>query len=163
MAARKVSGGERVQQIHVRTIYQVRAGDTKPLHQPISNFVPLRFGLSGSQHHLDFQECAQSFDTVEMDACLPHHGQGAALPHHAPDSERCTKDLAKSSRVIHKLPRYPQFLAVNKAIASVPGVEVKSVQIGRADLRVPDSGGTDQAVKAAVERAGYKVEGLITG
>ena len=53
--------------------------------------------------------------------------------------------------------------AVNKAIASVPGVEVKSVQIGRAELRVPDSGGTDQAVKAAVERAGYKVEGLITG
>lgn len=53
--------------------------------------------------------------------------------------------------------------AVNKAIASVPGVEVKSVQIGRAELRVPDIGGADQAVKAAVEHAGYKVEGLITG
>lgn len=53
--------------------------------------------------------------------------------------------------------------AVNKAIAAVPGVEIKSVQIGKAELRVADASGADQAVKAAVENAGYKVEGLITG
>lgn len=51
--------------------------------------------------------------------------------------------------------------AVNKAIAAVPGVEIKSVQIGRAEVRVPDSTSADQAVKSAVENAGYKVEGLI--
>lgn len=53
--------------------------------------------------------------------------------------------------------------AVNKAIAAVPGVEIKSVQIGRAELRVPDAASADLAVKAAVEGAGFKVEGLITG
>ncbi|HWA57542.1 MAG TPA: heavy-metal-associated domain-containing protein [Gemmatimonadales bacterium] len=53
--------------------------------------------------------------------------------------------------------------AVSKAIAAVPGVEVKSVQIGRAQVRVPEAGGADQALKAAVENAGYKVEGLIAG
>lgn len=53
--------------------------------------------------------------------------------------------------------------AVNKAIAAVPGVEIKSVQIGRAEVRIPDTSAADQAVKAAVESAGYKVEGLITG
>lgn len=53
--------------------------------------------------------------------------------------------------------------AVNKAIAAVPGVEVKSVQIGRAEIRVPESSAADQAVRAAVEGAGYKVEGLIAG
>ena len=53
--------------------------------------------------------------------------------------------------------------AVNKAIAAVPGVEVKSVQIGRAEIRVPESSAADQAVRAADEGAGYKVEGLIAG
>ena len=53
--------------------------------------------------------------------------------------------------------------AVNKAIAAVPGVEIKSVQIGKAEVRVSDASGADQAVKAAVENAGYKVEGIITG
>jgi copper chaperone len=53
--------------------------------------------------------------------------------------------------------------AVSKAIAAVPGVEIKSVQIGRAEIRVPESNAADQAVRAAVEGAGYTVEGLIAG
>lgn len=53
--------------------------------------------------------------------------------------------------------------AVNKAVAAVPGVEIRSVQMGRVEVRVPDASNADQAVKAAVENAGYKVEGLITG
>ncbi len=48
--------------------------------------------------------------------------------------------------------------AVNRAVAGVPGVGVRSVQIGRADLTVPDAG-TAALVKAAIEEAGYKVEG----
>ena len=51
--------------------------------------------------------------------------------------------------------------AVNKAIGAVPGIEVKSVQIGRAEVRVPESDPSGSAVKAAIEGAGYKVEGLI--
>lgn len=52
--------------------------------------------------------------------------------------------------------------AVTKAIASVPGVEIRSVQIGRAEVRVPEVGPADQAVRAAIESAGYKVEGFIS-
>ncbi len=48
--------------------------------------------------------------------------------------------------------------AVNRAVAGVPGVGVRSVKIGRADLTVPDEG-TAALVKAAIEEAGYKVEG----
>lgn len=48
--------------------------------------------------------------------------------------------------------------AVNRAVAGVPGVGVRSIQIGRADLSVPD-GATIALVKAAIEEAGYKVEG----
>ncbi|MBP6668604.1 MAG: heavy-metal-associated domain-containing protein [Gemmatimonadales bacterium] len=48
--------------------------------------------------------------------------------------------------------------AVNRAVAGVPGVGVRSVTIGRADLTVPDDG-TAALVKAAIEEAGYKVEG----
>jgi copper chaperone CopZ len=50
--------------------------------------------------------------------------------------------------------------AVNKALAAVPGLEVRSVRIGRAELRLPD-GGTGEAAKAAIERAGYKVEAIL--
>lgn len=53
--------------------------------------------------------------------------------------------------------------AVNQAINSIPGVEVRSVQIGRAELRVPDTDPAGDLVRAAIEGAGYKVEGLITG
>jgi copper chaperone CopZ len=50
--------------------------------------------------------------------------------------------------------------AVNQAISTVQGVEIKSVKIGRADLRVPGDGAAEQ-VKAAIQEAGYKVEGSI--
>lgn len=53
--------------------------------------------------------------------------------------------------------------AVNKALAAVPGLEIKSVKIGRAEIRIPESDAADQAVRTAVEDAGYKVEGLISG
>lgn len=53
--------------------------------------------------------------------------------------------------------------AVNQAIDAVPNVEVKSVRIGRAEVRVPETDPTGDQVKAAIERAGYKVEGLIAG
>ncbi len=50
--------------------------------------------------------------------------------------------------------------AVNRAIGAVPGVEVRSVTMGRAELRVSDDA-TAEAVKAAIREAGYKVEGMI--
>lgn len=53
--------------------------------------------------------------------------------------------------------------AVSKAIAAVPGTEIKSVRIGRAEVRVPDAPSADQAVKVAIENAGYTVESLSTG
>lgn len=53
--------------------------------------------------------------------------------------------------------------AVNQAINAVANVEVKSVKIGRAEVRVPDADPAGNEVKAAIERAGYKVEGLIAG
>jgi copper chaperone CopZ len=52
--------------------------------------------------------------------------------------------------------------AVNRAIAGVSGVEAKSVRVGRADLRVPDDS-TVARLKAAIEEAGYKVEGIVGG
>ncbi|MDX2120692.1 MAG: heavy-metal-associated domain-containing protein [Gemmatimonadota bacterium] len=48
--------------------------------------------------------------------------------------------------------------AVNRALAGVPGLEVKSVRIGTAELRTPDAATTERA-KAAIAAAGYKVEG----
>jgi copper chaperone len=52
--------------------------------------------------------------------------------------------------------------AVNQAVVSVTGVEVKNVRIGRADLRVPDDS-TVARVKAAIEEAGYRVEEIVSG
>jgi copper chaperone len=51
--------------------------------------------------------------------------------------------------------------AVNHALGTVPGIEVKSVVIGRAELRVPDGVDGEAQAKAAIEQAGYKVEGLV--
>jgi len=48
--------------------------------------------------------------------------------------------------------------AVSKAISAVPDIEVRSVQIGRAAVRVPESDPTASQVRAAIERAGYRVE-----
>ncbi len=53
--------------------------------------------------------------------------------------------------------------AVNQALGAVPGIEVRSVQIGRAEVRVPDDDPAGSRAKAAIEGAGYKVEGLIAG
>ncbi len=52
--------------------------------------------------------------------------------------------------------------AVSQALAAVPQTEVRSVRIGRAELRLPDEGSADPA-KAAIERAGYKVEAILPG
>lgn len=51
--------------------------------------------------------------------------------------------------------------AVNKALAVVPGISVKSVQIGRAELVVPDGPDGGAPARAAIEAAGYKVEGIL--
>lgn len=50
--------------------------------------------------------------------------------------------------------------AVNRALAGVAGIEVRSVQVGRAELRVPDGGDATTEAFAAIEDAGYKVEGI---
>ncbi len=50
--------------------------------------------------------------------------------------------------------------AVNRALAGVTGIEVRSVQMGRAELRVPDGDDATTAAFAAIEAAGYKVEGI---
>jgi copper chaperone len=45
--------------------------------------------------------------------------------------------------------------AVNKALHGVPGANVKSVQIGRAEVEVPDAPAV-QSLVAAVAEAGYR-------
>jgi copper chaperone CopZ len=51
--------------------------------------------------------------------------------------------------------------AVNKALAGVPGITVKSVQIGRAELLVPDGPDGTASAQAAIEAAGYKVDSVL--
>lgn len=46
--------------------------------------------------------------------------------------------------------------AVNQAIRSVPGVELESVQIGRATLRYDEAVTAPDAIVTAVENAGYR-------
>jgi len=45
--------------------------------------------------------------------------------------------------------------AVNQALAAVPGVEIESVRIGRAELRYDERTTTPAALEAAVADAGY--------
>ena len=45
--------------------------------------------------------------------------------------------------------------AVNRALAEVPGVEVRSVTMGGADLRYDEGGVEPSAIEAAVTGAGY--------
>ncbi len=45
--------------------------------------------------------------------------------------------------------------AVNRALAEVPGVEVRSVTIGRAALRYDERAVEPSAIEAAVTGAGY--------
>ncbi len=50
--------------------------------------------------------------------------------------------------------------AVNQALAKLRTIEVRSVRIGRAELRVPEGEAATAEVYAAIEDAGYKVEGI---
>ncbi len=50
--------------------------------------------------------------------------------------------------------------AVSNAISSLPDIEVETVQIGRARVRVPDSGDAALRVRAAIEQAGYTVDAI---
>jgi copper chaperone CopZ len=52
--------------------------------------------------------------------------------------------------------------SVSKAVSQVPGVEIKSVRIGRAELRVTDTAATER-VKAAIAGAGYNVQAVTEG
>jgi copper chaperone len=45
--------------------------------------------------------------------------------------------------------------AVKRALAELPGVEVESVRIGRADLRYDESALEPSRIEAAVANAGY--------
>jgi len=46
--------------------------------------------------------------------------------------------------------------AVNRALASVPGVEVDSVRIGRAELRYDEAVSAPERIADAVADAGYR-------
>jgi copper chaperone CopZ len=46
--------------------------------------------------------------------------------------------------------------AVNRALRAIPGVEVESVQIGRADLRYDERTTSPASLEAAVTDAGYR-------
>lgn len=48
--------------------------------------------------------------------------------------------------------------AVNRALAGLDGIEVRSVRMGRAEVRVPEGDAATTQVYAAIEAAGYKVE-----
>jgi copper chaperone CopZ len=50
--------------------------------------------------------------------------------------------------------------AVNRAVASLPDIEVRSVRIGRVELLL-GADATSEQVKAAIEKAGYKVEAIV--
>jgi copper chaperone CopZ len=46
--------------------------------------------------------------------------------------------------------------AVNQALAAVPGVEIESVRMGRAELRYDERTTNPAALEAAVADAGYR-------
>jgi len=45
--------------------------------------------------------------------------------------------------------------AVNRALAELPGVEVRSVKIGRADVRYDEHAVEPSSIEAAITGAGY--------
>jgi copper chaperone len=49
--------------------------------------------------------------------------------------------------------------AVNQVLAALPGVQVDSVRIGRAELRYDESITTPPRIEAAVGDAGYRASG----
>jgi copper chaperone len=52
--------------------------------------------------------------------------------------------------------------SVSKAVSQVTGVEIKSLRIGRAELRVTDTAATER-VKSAIAGAGYDVQAVTQG
>ena len=50
--------------------------------------------------------------------------------------------------------------AVSRALAGLYGIEVRSVRIGSAEVRVPEGEAATTQVYAAIEDAGYKVEAI---
>ena len=46
--------------------------------------------------------------------------------------------------------------AVNRALAELPGVEIESVQIGRAEVRYDERTASPETLEAAVTDAGYR-------
>ena len=50
--------------------------------------------------------------------------------------------------------------AVSRALAGLYGIEVRSVRIGWAEVRVPEGEAATTQVYAAIEDAGYKVESV---
>ena len=46
--------------------------------------------------------------------------------------------------------------AVNRALSAVPGVEIESVQMGRAQVRYDENATSPTALEAAVSEAGYR-------
>ena len=46
--------------------------------------------------------------------------------------------------------------AVNRALAELPGVEIESVRIGRAEVRYDERTISPEALEAAVTQAGYR-------
>jgi copper chaperone CopZ len=49
--------------------------------------------------------------------------------------------------------------AVNRALATLPGVQVDSVQMGRAELQYDESITVPSRIEAAVTDAGYRASG----
>ena len=49
--------------------------------------------------------------------------------------------------------------AVNRALAELPGLEIESVRIGRADLRYDERVLDQSRIEAAVTDAGYRATG----
>ena len=49
--------------------------------------------------------------------------------------------------------------AVSRALTELPGVEVESVRIGRADLRYDEQQMNPSRIEAAVAEAGYRATG----
>ena len=49
--------------------------------------------------------------------------------------------------------------AVNRALAELPGVEVESIRMGRADLRYDEQQLNPARIEAAVVDAGYRATG----
>jgi len=50
--------------------------------------------------------------------------------------------------------------AVNRALAGLPGIEIESVTIGRANLRYDERTMDSARIEAAVAEAGYRATGV---